>query len=173
MVCFSGMWILIGIAFVILLSFAYAAMSGAPWVPTWKRDIDRAADLLDLKEGERFYELGCGDGRVCLNFAKRSGANVTGIELSILQWFVANVRKLVSGSSARFRLANAFSVDLSDADALYVFLMPDTYKKIKPKLERELKKGTRVVTYVWPIPGWNPAYVDRVEGSSDLYLYVR
>jgi len=167
------MWIALGIVFVLLVSLAYASLSGAPWVPTWKRDVERIAALLDLQKDEIFYELGCGDGRVCLALAKSSQARVTGIELSLIQWMVAQVRKYLSGSRARFSLGNVFSKDLSDADAVYLFLMPETYKKIAPKLLAQLRPGARVVSYVWPVPGLQIEKVDEEEGRPKLYVHRR
>lgn len=159
---------------IFLCSLTYAARAGAPWVPTWKRDIDRLATLLDLKPGERFFELGCGDGRVSIELAKLSGAHATGVELSLLQWLVAQIRRVLGHhKNVTFVLGNAFNVDLTNADAVYLFLMPATYKKIRPKLERELKPGARVVTYVWPMPDWTPTRVDTFVKAPSLYLYQR
>ena len=155
---------------IILFSAAYAAASGAPWVPTKKGDVERLTKLLDLKAGEKFVELGCGNGRVCRAVAKHQpDADITGVELSILQYLIAQAQGL--GTSVRFKFQNVFKHDLSEYDAVYLFLMPETYEKIQPKLESELKSGSRVVSYVWPIPGWEPELVDRQEGALDLYLY--
>lgn len=160
--------------FICVVSFAYAGLRGAPWVPTWKRDIERLRVLLDLKPGERFYELGCGDGRVTMALSRATGAQGIGIELSLAQWAVAKLRAALSPSvNAHFLFGDVFSKDLSQAEAVYLFLMPETYKKIKPKLERELKPGTRVVSYVWPIPDWTPRVVDRHPNAPVLYLYIR
>jgi len=157
----------------LLGSFAYAAASGAPWVPTRKRDVARVARLLNLQAGERAVELGCGNGRVCRDLARRvPEAQVVGVELSFLQYIVALLQGRATGSSARFRWQNAFKHDLSNYDGVYVFLMPETYEKIQPKLDRELKPGARVVSYVWPIPGWEPVEIDKQEGALDLFLYV-
>lgn len=154
---------------ILLASMAYAALSGAPWVPTWKRDIDRAKRLLDLKSGEKFVELGCGDGRVTCAIGQG-----TGVELSIAQWLAAQVRRVVTRSwNTRFVLGNAFAYDLRDADAVYVFLMPETYEKIRPKFEAELKPGARVLSYVWPIEGWTPEVVDERPNAPRLFLYRR
>ena len=156
---------------------AYAALSGAPWVPTWKRDIARAKKLLDLQPGETFVELGCGDGRVTIGLTgqtSQTGLTGIGVELSIVQYAAAQVRRIFTRSwNVRFKLANAFNYDLRDADVVYLFLMPDTYQKIRPKLEAELKPGARVITYVWPIPGWEPTRVDEHPGAPKLYLYGR
>lgn len=161
-------WLLIPL-FLLLFSMAYAALSGAPWVPTWKRDIERARKLLDLKPGENFVELGCGDGRVTCAIGQG-----TGVELSVVQYVAAQIRRVLTRSwNVRFALANAFHYDLRGSDAVYLFLMPETYQKIRPKLETELKPGARVVTYVWPIPDWEPERVDEHPGAPKLYLYRR
>lgn len=163
----------------LLFSLAYASASGAPWVPTFKRDIERARKLLDLKDGEKFVELGCGDGRVVIALAgglgpKGKRLKAVGVELSIIQWLAAQIRRIVTRSwNTRFVLGNAFACDLRDADAVYLFLLPETYEKIRPKLEAELKPGACIVTFVWPIQGWNPEKIDEMEGAAKLYLYVR
>ncbi len=164
------------ILFLLLASFAYAAIQGAPWVPTRKPDIDRLLRLLDLKPDQKFVELGCGDGRVSLAIAKRTHAQVTGIELSLAQWLIATMRGFLSPSfrkSGLFIFGNVFSQDLSKYDAVYLFLMPDTYAKLRPKFERELRTGSRVISYVWPIQGWEPDKVDEQEGRQKLFLYIR
>ena len=191
------------IGFVLLASAAYASSRGAPWVPTWKRDLKRIEKLAQLKEGDRFVELGCGTGRVCRHLAKQTKAQTHGVELSVLQWAYANLASFLSSrasvdrlaeGSRRFRdpsvrpaeralvgmtkktkffLGDAFHHDLSSYNVVYMFLMPKTYQKIRDKFTQELASGARVITYVWPMPGWTPLYVDRVEGSPDLYVYEK
>ena len=163
----------LAVLFLLVLSMAYAAKSGAPWVPTWRRDIERFLALANPQKGELMYELGCGDGRVVVTAAKERGVRGVGVELSILQAVAAKVRAMLSGTGVKIRWRNAFHVNLRDADLVYLFLMPETYEKIRPKLEKELKPGARVVSYVWPIPGWTPAAADRAEGQNALYLYQR
>ncbi len=157
---------------ILLISAAYAGISGAPWVPTWKRDLKRIENLLELNKDDRFVELGCGNGRVCRHLSKNTGAASTGVELSILQVLIGKFQNFFGKhSQVRIVLSNAFAHDLSDYTAVYLFLMPETYKKIKPKLEKELKPGTKVVSYVWPIPEWDSVKVDEIKGSPNLYLY--
>ncbi len=168
------MWILTLILFIFLLSLAYASASGAPWVPTWKKDLERILKLVNVKDGETFVELGCGNGRVCRYVAAHSKAQVSGVELSLLQFCIAWLQAKASGlKNIQIKFGNAFHQDLKNIDTLYMFLMPETYEKIRPKLESELKRGSRVVTYVWPIAGWEPVKIDEVEGSQKIYLYQR
>ena len=153
------------------ISFAYAAARGAPWVPTWRKDFDRLLAMADLKPMEHFVELGCGDARVCVEIARRTGARATGVELSLVQWAAGRIRAKRSGTGARVVLGDAFSFPLRDADVVYLFLMPETYERLRPTLEAQLKPGARVVTYVWPIPGWTPVSEDRRDGSPSIFLY--
>jgi SAM-dependent methyltransferase len=165
--------LLIALAAVVLFSMAYAALSAAPWVPTKKGDIDRLIRLADLKPGETVYELGCGDARVLIKLAKKTGTRGVGVELSILQLLVAKLRAALSRTGVQVRWRNLFHTNLGNADLVYLFLMPDAYAALRKKFEAELKPGARVVSYVWPIPGWEPKTVDRRERSCDLYLYQR
>ena len=170
------MWlnVFLFILMIFLGSAAYAASKGAPWVPTWKRDVKRIVDLLDLKPGETCVELGCGNARVCRALVlAQPKAQVTGVELSFLQYGIGWFQNKLSGSSVKMVFQNAFKHDLSKYNAVYVFLMPETYEKLRPKFEKELKIGTRVVSYVWPIPGWEAKKVDELTGAPTLYLYER
>lgn len=169
------MWILYALGMLVLISFAYAANAGAPWVPTWKKDFERIIKLADLKPGETFIELGCGNGRVCRAVAARAkNAHVIGLELSLLQVWISWLQVKLSGlTNIQIKLGNAFHQDLSKVDVVYMFLMPEAYEKIRPKLEAELKPGARVITYVWAIPGWTPDVIDQVEGSQKIYLFQK
>ena len=168
-------WQVIFLIILILLgSAAYAGIQGAPWVPTWKRDMKRVGELLRLAPEDKFVELGCGNARVCRHLKQEQPqADVTGVELSLLQYGVGWLQNRLAGSGVKMKLENAFKHDLSGYDALYLFLMPETYQKIRPKLETELKPGSRVVSYVWPILGWEATRVDEREGAPKLYYYER
>ncbi|TAK03591.1 class I SAM-dependent methyltransferase [Patescibacteria group bacterium] len=157
----------------LLASVAYAAWRGAPWVPTWRRDLDRLAGLAALKPGEHFVELGCGDARVCVEMARRSGARATGVELGLPQWAAARLRAWHSRLPVQIALGDAFSFPLADADVAYLFLMPDALAKLAPKLAAELRPGARVVSYVWPVPGMQVVREDHVEGSPVIFLQVK
>ncbi len=167
------LYVFAGIGLVLLASLAYAAASGAPWVPTRKQDLDRIHKLLKLKDGEKFVELGCGNGRVCRHLAQKNpGVAVHGVELSLLQYLVAALQASATRSRARYRFGNVFGKNLNEYDAVYMFLMPETYEKIESKLRSELKPGTRVISYVWPIPEWEAEEISKAAGQLDLYLYT-
>lgn len=158
----------------ILFTFAYGGWSGAPWVPTKKADIKRILQLVELKEGVKFYDLGAGDGRLLTAAAKR-GAEAVGYEISILQYFMTQLRTLFLNKKIRCKIIykDFWFVNLKDADIIYFFLIPRTIKKLKLKLEKELKKGARVISYAFSINGWEALKVDKNKGRPSIYLYER
>lgn len=122
--------------------------------------------------GQKMYDLGCGDGRIVCAAAK-AGAQAQGFEISLLPYVLARLRAYFCGArgNCKIRYCDFWNVNLGDADLVYFFLMPKFYIKLKSKLERELKPGTKVIAYVWPIPGWTPVAVDTIKGYPPMYLY--
>lgn len=156
------------IALPVLATFAYAGVRGAPWVPTWGKDVERFLRLAQIKSGERFYDLGCGDGRL-VRAAADAGAIATGFECSLLPYVLAILRV---GRRGSVRYADLWHVSLADADVVYCFLMPQVYPRLKEKLERECRPGTRVILYVWPMAGWAVDGVEQGVRSPKLYRHV-
>ena len=155
-----------------VLSLTFILAKDAPWFPTRKNDVIRFLKLVDIKQGQKMYDLGCGDGRlVCA--AANAGANAQGIELSLLPFILASIRKVFSKNKSRikFLYKNIWATNISDADVVYVWLMPAANPKLKQKFESELRKGAKVVSYVWPIEGWQPVKVDEIRNRCKLYLY--
>lgn len=158
--------------YVLLLTSVYAGWRGAPWVPTRKKDVERFLKLAEIKSGQKMYDLGCGDGRL-LCAAAKAGANAQGYELSLFPFILAHIRRLFRKERSRIKISyrDVWNTNLSDADVVYFFLMPKVYPKLKEKFERELKKGAKVIAYVWPIQEWTPLKVDTSDHRSNIYLY--
>lgn len=168
-------WITLLVIFLLLVPLAIAGISFAPWVPTWQVDVDRALRLAQLKPGEVFYDLGCGDGKAVFAAAKL-GAKATGIEIAWPLYLFCLVKKVIQHQPlVKFKLGNLFNLDVSDADVVYIFGMPRTIQqKLRDKLERELKPGTRVLSYAFPIHGWEPITRDKPTPKQlSIYLYKR
>lgn len=164
------MWILALILFIFLGSFAYAGVLAAPWFPTWSKDIERFLKLAEIKPGQKFYDLGCGDGKLVFA-AAGAGAEAVGFEISLLPYLLAISRSWhIENTEIKFK--NFWKADLSDADVVYIFLTPKVNPKAKEKLERELKKGSRVIAYTWPIEGWTAVKTDLVARQPPMYLYI-
>lgn len=166
-------WLLL-IAIPLLITYVWGAKLGAPWVPSRKHDLKRIFNLVRVRPGEKFYELGSGDGRVISEAVKHGFAGV-GFELSLIPYALAQIRRLNNKDRRRFSIhyKNFWKVPLQEADVVYFFLLPDIYPRLAEKLRRELKPGARVIAYVWPLPEWEPAVVDKTPGWPDLYLYIQ
>jgi len=156
----------------IAVTTIYSLVRGIGWVPTRQKDIARFLKLADIKVGQKVYDLGCGDARLVIAAAKQ-GAQATGLEVSILPFISAYLRKIFSRSKAKIKFRDFWLVDLKEADVVYFFLIPHIYKRLKNKLEKELRPGTKVITYVWPVEGWQATVVDKAGGNKAMYLYIR
>jgi SAM-dependent methyltransferase len=169
-------YLVFAVVLFIVATIGWAAFSFAPWVPMKSRDLARVFALANLKPGELFYDLGCGDGRVALAAAKKYKAKAIGLELALpLLWLCKLRRLFVRHANVKFKWKNLFREDLSRADVVYFFGLPSTIQnRLRQKLERELKSGARVVSYVFEIHGWQPAAVSK-QANKDLpiYLYKR
>lgn len=168
-------YLILIIIFIPILSWGLAGFSLAPWVPCWKKDLKRIFKLAGLKDGETFYDLGCGNGRVIFYAAKHYNIRAVGVELAIPFYLICQARQLFyKDKDIKFKLKNLFKEDLSRADVVYFFGLPGSIKKkLKQKLERELKPGARVVSYSFSVPGWQPVVVDKPSDRElPVYLYL-
>lgn len=164
------------IFFALAVTYIYANYRGAPWVPMHNYDVERLLKFADIKPGQIVYEPGCGDARfICA--AARRGAKVTGFEISLLPFFLAQIRRLFQNKKTRklikIKFTDFWFSNLGEADLIYFWLMPEAMPKLKEKLEREMKPGAKVIFYVWPMPGWEAAEVDDMPGRPKFYLYQR
>lgn len=159
------------------LPILLAAFSMAPWVPTRKSDLERVNELLDLKSGEVFYDLGCGDGRICHYIAaKNPDVKVYGFELAYPLYIWSKIKQILRPKkNLTIKLKNVFNLDLYEADVLYLFGLRKTLNdRLKDKFENELKEGARVYVYDDEIEGWQWKEINRpVMIDVPIYVYVK
>ena len=170
----SIMLILLLMAIVFLLlsvTYEFIGLTAAPWVPTSQNDIKRFLKIAAIQQGQKFYDLGCGDGRIIVA-AIKEGANAEGFEISPFPYLLSLFRFFfLKNHKAKIRYENFWGKGLGDADIIYFYLMPEAIPKLKLKLESELKKGTKIISFAWPINGWDPVAVDIIKGRLNFYLY--
>src|SRR3990167_8901150 len=133
----------------------YSSIMGAPYVPTSKKHIDEILKKANLKKGQAFMELGSGDGRIVRRAVQSYGVRGIGVDINslliVLSRILAGRQHLKDISFIR---RNIFDVDFSQADIIYMFLMPETIKKLLPKMEKEVRKGALVISHGFKITGW-------------------
>jgi predicted RNA methylase len=154
----------------------------APFVPSPMPVVQHMLELADLKPGEIFFDLGAGDGRTVILAAKTFGARSVGIEMR--EDLAKRAMSVINdnGLTDRVTIVNGdmFKVDLTAADVVYLYLTTSANEKIKPKMETELKPGTRIVSHDYEVVGWKPLKVENfVENPSlgypqhTIYLYKK
>jgi SAM-dependent methyltransferase len=147
-----------------------------PFVPTPDPVVRRMLTLAHVKPGELVYDLGAGDGRILSTAVKDFNAKAIGIELHEFR-YEAIARRIESerlGNSAGVIRADFFNINLSRADVITLYLLTAVNSMIRPKLERELRAGARVVSHDFPVHGWVPLCVEKVMdkfNSHMVYLY--
>lgn len=148
-----------------------------PFVPTRKEALEVVFQALDLKPGDIFYDLGCGDGRVAIEAAKRFPVKkVVCVETRGDLIEEGRKRAVEEGVQDKvvFIKDDFFNVAISEATAVYMYLLTSVNEALKPKLSKELRPGSRVVTLDFQIPGWRPVRVFK-RGSgwqNTVYLYI-
>ncbi len=142
--------ILFWLFFLVVICFGFVIIFGAPYLPTHKKQAELALDLLDLKKGQNFYELGCGDGKVLIMAAQR-GCQVVGYELNPLLYIFAKIRTY-KHKSISVKYGNFWVKDLSKADGVFVFLLDKFMSRLDQKLSNELKPGVKLASYTFKIP---------------------
>ncbi len=148
--------------------------SHAPYVPSRRRETERLIALANIKPDEQVIDLGSGDGKLVLA-AARAGAYAVGVERQPFLTWISRLRAKRQGLSgrARFVIGNLFTHDLSGADVVLTYLLPETMQKLKQKFEQELKPGARVVSNAFSVSGWEPTVVDRDGKTPPIWIYQR
>lgn len=165
-----ALWLFLSVVFLIA---AYAARIGAPTVATRRARIKDILEIANLQAGDVVYDLGSGCGDMVRAFAAIDGVRVVGFELSPLAYAASHI-SLASCriKNARILFKNFFCAPLGDADIVYCFLMPHSMQKLKEKFARELKPGTRVISFAFKIDGWEPKYVLRGNNLPPVFFYA-
>ena len=138
-----------------------------PFVRSTPEVIERMLDLAQVKPGDVIYDIGSGDGAIIIYAAKKYGIKGVGIEIdeglverARRSAYVENVQHLVE-----FRAQDAFTVDISPATVVTLYMLPEFNAKLRPIMDRQLKPGTRVVSHDYPVEGWVPDRMEPVRGD--------
>jgi SAM-dependent methyltransferase len=143
-----------------------------PYVPTTGEAVKAMLKLADVKSSDIVYDLGCGDGRIVIVAAKEYGAHGVGIDINPERIAEAkqNAKKAGVENLVRFEENDLFAADVHDATVVTLFLLNSVNEKLRPKLLKDLKPGTRVVSNTFGMGDWKPDKEmnvgDPVEGFS-------
>ena len=161
-------WIACSVCLIIILTFGFVLLFGAPYLPTIKKQREEALDLLNLKPEQVFVDLGCGDGRM-LSLAAERGLRAVGYELNPFLAFYSWITTRRYGRQVKVRWGSFWQADLSETDGVFVFLIGHFMRRLDKFLGNSAKtKQLKLVSNSFEIPGKKPL---RRRGALLLYVY--
>ena len=144
-----------------------------PYVPSAEETVRVMLKLADVQKNDVVYDLGCGDGRIIIAAANLYGARGVGVDINPERIREArqNAKQAGVEDLVKFVEADLFDAEIKDATVVTLYLLPSVNMKLRPKLWRDLKPGTRVVSHAFNMDDWTPAKTEDVNGSP-VYLWT-
>ena len=167
--------IILSSVLLVLLPSLYAAQAGrkhqidVPYVPTTEEAVKVMLKMAGVKKTDIVYDLGCGDGRIVIAAAKEYGAHGVGIDINPerIQEAEANAKRAGVEKLVRFEENDLFDADIHEASVVTLFLLSSVNLKLRPKLLRDLKPGTRIVSNTFDMGDWKPDKELALDNSAD------
>jgi hypothetical protein len=144
------------------------------YVPTPPEVVDKMLRMAAVKEGDVLYDLGSGDGRIVIAAAKQYKVRGVGIDIDPQRIREAEENARAAGVTdlVRFRNEDIFQANFSEATVVTLYLLESLNEKLRPKLLRDLKPGTRIVSHAFRMGDWEPERRDDVNGIMIYYWTV-
>ena len=143
-----------------------------PYVPTTQVAVEAMLKLAGVTSEDVVYDLGCGDGRIVIAAAKLYGAHGVGIDIDPQRIREANenARKAGVEQLVRFEENDLFRANIREASVVTLFLLTSVNARLRPKLLRELRSGTRVVSNTFEMGDWKPDKEFTVDTGDEGYF---
>ena len=149
------------------------------YVPTPQNVVDKMLELAQVTKDDVVYDLGCGDGRIPVTAAKVYGCKAFGYDVDPkrIKESLENVEKNGVGKLVTIEQKDIFTLDLSEANVVTLYLLPSLNVKLIPQLEK-LKPGSRIVSHDFDMRGVTPDQIVQVAGddgssySHTVYLWT-
>lgn len=148
-------------------------MSCAPFVQTPVDVVKKMIQIADLKPGQKLFDLGAGDGRLVMMVAQETEALSVGVEMrdDLIERARSEIKRLNLEGRVTMIHDDFFNVDLSEADVVTLYLTTSGNERLRPKLERELKKTAKVISHDFKVGNWKPAVVYNELLGHTIYSY--
>ena len=159
-----GVWVLWATA------YSQEPTPEVPYVPTPQEVVVEMLKMAGVNRNDIVYDLGCGDGRIVITAAKVFGARGVGVDNapSLIRESNENARKAGVTDRVKFIEQDLFETDIREATVVALYLLPELNLKLRPKLLRDLRPGSRIVTHEFDMGDWKP---DRTGKAPKVKLY--
>lgn len=166
-------------ALIIFMFWHQIKTRGAPFIPIPNEIIPEIDVALKILPGETVYDLGSGDGRVLLYLASRHPkTKFIGVDISYWPYLISIYKKNKSGvKNVEFIKKDIFDQNLTDASKIFVYLLPRLMDKLLPKLKKELKSGTKLVSCDFKFTDKEPTQIIDLKRENErfgkkIYIYT-
>ena len=161
-----------------MIFFAIPFLFGAPYDVTRKESMKHLIKLTNPKKGDKIAELGSGDGRVCIELAKKNPNSIIhGFEINpFLVWHSRRkIHKLGLDNQIKIYWKNFWKISFKDYDKLVLFQFKSIMKRMENKIEKELKAGAHIISHNWTLPNMKikKKLGKRRATSGEVYLYEK
>lgn len=145
-----------------------------PFVPTPEEVVETMLRVAGVNKDDVLYDLGCGDGRIVVTAAGKYGVRATGVDLDPQRISESNdnARKARVADRVRFMQRDLFTMDISDATVMTLYLLPSVNLKLRPKFLTELRPGTRIVSHDFDMGDWKADQTIEVSGHTVYYWVI-
>jgi predicted O-methyltransferase YrrM len=169
------------LAFAVSCAAAAAPQETAPqrkpdvvYVPTPPEVVAKMLEIANVTKDDVVYDLGCGDGRIVIAAAAKHGARGVGIDIDPARIKEARENAKAAGVADRvtFLEQDLFESEIRDATVVMLYLLPELNLRLRPKLWKELKPGTRIVSHIFDMDDWRPDKEAVVDGHEVWFWVV-
>ncbi len=164
--------LIVNVIFFLIISFWINIFKEAPFSPTPFPAVHKVLKHANIKKGDKIYDIGAGDGRFLHFASKNYGAKTTGFEMNPFIYFLAKLKQFFLKWEGKIIYGNFLQQNFKDADIIICYLLPKTFQKYEKFFKKELKTGTKIISYAFKINNWTPKKIVPKENKiSKIYIY--
>jgi SAM-dependent methyltransferase len=146
--------------------------SEVPYMPTHEKVVAEMLKMAKVGKDDIVYDLGSGDGRIVITAAKEFGARGVGVDIDpdLIREARENAVKAGVADKVKFFQQDLFDTDIREATVVTLYLLPEVNRRLRPRLLRDLKPGTRVVSHNHDMGDWKPLKTLRVRVPHEYVI---
>jgi len=180
MLLFLIIALIILVLLTVLFSFNVLVLpftKGVPYVPLRKKQLNQVANVFDFEKDLNIVDLGCGDGRVLRKLEKKGFKKLIGYEINLWPYSLAKIKNFFTRSNSKIILKNFEKVDLGKFDIVFCYLLESYLEQLKQKFEKELKPGSKLISFGFQIKDWAPIEIVQTNKKNKnlgrIFIYQR